>query len=714
MSEMVTEQVMPHIQRLFDDYISGENPIYLLDIDPDALWNAFLDAMPEEENVIFQERRRWECNSCHNFIKTGGRLAFIGSSVENGLDIITMWDTYKFEKSFDERWAKVFQKVSEFVHTNAKIVSRWIPNARLLGTRGSRITSQINGAPVVLSFWHFHLTFDRRVVIADPTNRSAKISQSNSSVIAFRNSLENIDTAAIELVMDMINEDVLYRGGDYKAMVTRFMDYKKSYDKISDPEKKEIFTWRYGVDNAGIRNSSIGALLEDISSGVDIEAAVKKYEVYTAPSNYKRPKPVFTKKMLEQMKNTIIELGLENSLQRRFATLDDISVNDIIYVDRTAAKRIKGGSALDSIMEDMEALTVQKPVNIDKDKILQISRDELVKEHLPKASKVELLVENSLAPAFVSLIAPLNGDSPSIMAWENGFGWAYNGNIADSDMKAHIQALGGDTVGDLRFSIMWSDNTKDDNDYDAHCNEIRPSGIKLYEIFFSNKGSLSPNGGKLDVDIIQPSRDLAPGKPAVENIIYKSRETMSDGTYQLFVHVYTNRDGDGPLSAEVEFDGKLFRYKVTDVQKYLRDNGNVFPIAEVTKKGDTFTIKHLWKAEEDVRRQWGLPIGQFAKVSSVMYSPNFWEREENHTGHQHIFFMLEDCLNPDTPNGFFNEFLRPDLREHRKVFEALSSRMAVEHSEDQLSGVGFSYSQRNSAVFRITEDGIPTLVNVNF
>jgi hypothetical protein len=64
--------------------------------------------------------------------------------------------------------------------------------------------------------------------------------------------------------------------------------------------------------------------------------------------------------------------------------------------------------------------------------------------------------------------------------------------------------------------------------------------------------------------------------------------------------------------------------------------------------------------------------------------------------------MLKGAKNPERPNGFFNEYLRGDLLPHKRVFEALGARMRVEDDDNQLSGVGFSSTQRNSVVVRVT------------
>jgi len=658
-------------QKNFAEMIKDADYLYEIEIDKDEFWNLYLDSYPAGTNEIYRQRREFDCSCCRHFIKSIGNAVVIKNN-----KVRTMWDFHTGDTTFQP----VIDALNAYLLTKS-VTNLYVSKFEHVGT-AKNFENLGNGN--VTEWEHFSLDLPRKFV--DTTYRSVGDIQGQfrDTRNVFKRSLDEISEDAVMTVLELIASDSLYKGAEWKSVLEKFLEYKRLYDRTPDNEK-DNFAWenssKAGVVIGRIRNHSIGTLLVDISEDVDLDTAVKKYEAIVAPSNYKRPKAIFTKKMLEDAKKTIEELGYMDSLARRYATLDDITVNNILFSNKDAAKRISGASVFDEMMS--EATSSPKKFS----KVEEVPVDKFVSDILPTASGLEVYLENKHANNMVSLIAPKNSDAKTMFKWDNGFSWAYTGNLTDS-MKERVKSAGGKVDGDLRFSIQWNEDGKDNCDLDAHC--VEPGG---YEIYFGSakKPRFSPTYGQLDVDIIFPN-----GNIAVENITWANRRTMRPGAYKFFVHQYSGSVKNG-FRAEIEFDGQIYSF---DYNKSMRCGEKVY-VAEVTIDANgNFTIKELLPSNVSSRDVWNVKTNQFIPVSVVMYSPNYWDEQQG-IGNKHYFFMLKDCINPEKPNGFYNEFLKQELVQHKRVFEALGGKMAVEDVDDQLSGIGFSSTLRNDLVVKV-------------
>lgn len=652
--------------------IEGVNTLFTVDLDKDALWKLYLDSFPVGTNEIFRTRTENDCSACRHFIKAFGNVVAI-----KGGKIATIWD---FEMPNGSKYGPVAKALSDHIKS--------LPVTDVFVTDSLHIGVEKNFEKLesgVLTWEHLCIDLPDRFKTASRQTLDTVRGRARDLRNVFKRSLEEISKDAVASVLELIGQNSLYKGEEWKTVLEAFQKHQKAYEALS-PEERELYTWEQSIV-AGpvigkIRNHSIGALLVDLSKGMDLDEAVRRYEAMVAPTNYKRPKAIFTAKMVADAEKTLADMGYMDSLGRRHAMLKDITVNNILFANRDAAERMGG-----NVFSEMAREVATTPKNFDKVEEIPIAA--FLSDVLPTARSVEVLLENRHQSNLVSLIAPQNKDAPSMFKWNNGFSWAYAGNIADA-MKQRVKAAGGNVEGVLRFSIQWG--PEDQNDLDAHC--VEPD---RNEIYFRNKRMVHRSSGVLDVDILHPKQQTSDGV-AVENITWSDASKMPEGTYQLFVHCYSNRGGRNGFTAEVEFDGQIHQFAYN---KELRQ-GEKVPVADVNySRRDGFKIIEKIPSSMSSKRLWNLDTQQFHPAQVVMYSPNYWDAQDG-IGNRHFFFMLKGCQNQEGPNGFFNEYLKNELLEHKRVFEALGAKMKVEPLEEQLSGVGFSSTQRNSLVVRVT------------
>jgi hypothetical protein len=661
-----SQKLQEHITEMLKD----KPQLFMSGVDKDLMWETYLNSFPPGTNEVYRERREYDCSCCRHFVKSFGNVVTIKDN-----KIQTIWDF----KTNDTTFQPVVDALKNLV-MSYPIKDAFVTREHVFGTEKNH--EQLPDGSVK-TWEHMNYTLPKHYVIKSSKTVPEAMGELRDMKNVFQRSLNEISKDAVETVLELISQNSLYKGEEWKTVLSQFLDLHKTFHKINGADNKEHYCWQVSGIVGGviskIKNHSIGVLLTNISEGMELNEAVRKYEAIVAPTNYKRPKAVFTTKMLEQAQKKIEELGFLQSLERRHAVLEDITINNILYANRDVVKRLSG-----DFFSDLKKQTTKGK---QFDRVEEVPVEVFVKDILPQASNVEVFLENKHSGNMVSLIAPVNSDSPTMFKWGNGFSWAYSGNITDS-MKERVKAAGGNVEGVLRFSLQWNTEFDNRNDFDAFC--IEPDGTRIY--FGKKVGHKS--GGNLDVDIIHPNNT----EVAVENITWPIESRMQGGIYSFGVNNFTHRGGRSGFSAEIEYQGQIYSY---DYPKELRQKEDVIVAKIKYNRKDGIKFIESLPSSTSSRTVWNLPTNGFHPVSVCMFSPNYWD-EQKGIGHKHYFFMLKDCINEQQPNGFFNEFLREELMPHRQVLEALGSRMKVQLSENQLSGIGFSSTKRDSLVCKVS------------
>jgi hypothetical protein len=699
------------IQKQFD--VMQQYKLFRLEATGQQIWDAYLGGFKPGQNPIFRDPASSEanCNNDKNFIRRYGNVVAITpeSKIISMFDIDVEGTTYEdaiknvqllisqskvsevFFETFDELNSLPYEKCSK---TQTKFQLGHEKNHKQYTQEEVDKFGVVNTKDIYV-FNHFHVFLNKNFVDVSGKSVESLMGGYRDAKNVFQRAMEEISLDTLNLVRDLINQGSLLDGQTHLYKVEQFIPLKTQYDALSAKER-DNWCWinSYNLPFAKFKNELIGVLCSDLSLGLEINKACQDWNKRVDPRNYMKVTAPITTKQIEEARKFVEDNGYVESFDRRFATMNDIKVSEILHSNIG-----KDGIKTVSIFDGVKATKSQHKKN-EFEGVEEVSIDKFMKDILPSCTSVEAYLENRHEGNFVSLTTANIPDSKPIFKWKNNFSWTFNGNLAGkSQIKEAVKTAGGKIDGVLRFSITWNEDGRDILDFDAHT--IEPNRTEIYYGSYKGKGNKTSMSGNLDVDMIRP------GKLGVENIVWDDQSKMKDGVYKFFIRNYDGGNNQG-FKAEVEFNNQIYTY---DYCNYVTRD---LHIAEVTLKDGEFSIKHLIPATEGVgvnKEIYSLETNQFHKVNLISLSPNHWG--DNNIGNKHFFFMLEGCKAPTSIRSFHNENLNDELIQHKRVMEVLGNTNMIETTDKQLSGLGFNSTVKDSVILKLGGNFKRT-IKVNF
>lgn len=671
--------------------IAKASQVCVTGVEGDALYGLYLATFPSGTNPIFKKETEHACSSCRQFIRRAGNVVAVS---DQGV-VSTVWDEAAKKAPYPYNVVAIGLRdvvlaadISDLFRVSPKENNFGCATSRSLDAGGKALT------------WN-HLYTDVIPQALQAVSPDQVCGDYRTTVQVFTRGLTELKPHALDTVLALIEANNLYRGAEHKNAVVEFVKAQKAF-QAKAPRERAVFAWANAVGPASrFRNTVIGTLVQDLSEGVDVEQAVASFEQKVAPTNYKRTTAVITPAMVKQAMETIETLDLASALERRFATISDISVNDVLWVDGSVKPAMKGG-LVDTLMQ---VATAANPKNTKKDeeRAEDIGLDAFIAQVLPEATSLEIMLRGEHLGNLMSLTAPVNPEPKQLFRWNNDFAWSYGGNVTDS-IAERVKKAGGKVEGaTLRVSLSWFNY----DDLDLHIYE--PAGRGVYatrdHIFYGNKRGAT--GGTLDVDMNAGS---GTSREAVENVVWMDQ--MPNGTYKIVVNNFARRESSAVgFVVEVECGGKLSHFSYN---KGVRDKQDVHVVTLRMKAGRIESVETgdpAITASNISQTKWGLTTEQYVKVDAVTLSPNYWG--DNAVGNKHTFFVLHDAKNDEPTRGIYNEFLHPRLEPHRKVFEVIGDKTKCQPVDGQLSGLGFSSTKRTNILIKVQQGKQQRLFNVN-
>lgn len=658
------------------DKLAKERQLFYVDIDREEIWDLYLAGFSTEE-----EKQGHNCNSCKSFLRQySGVVAIIDNKR------VSIWDNIDCPPEFSTSIANIGDYIESLPITNIFRaehkkcgVDRNTTHATMMGAESDKVVWE-----------HFFFMAPSKHVHKGSKSIDRVRGDYKTDREMYMRAMIDLTVDATDTVLELIAQNSLYKGVEFKAVVEAFNTAQKAHIAIP-VEERDNYTWLapsiLPQSVTRFRNSAIGTLVVDLSENLDINIAVEKYEAKVSAGTYKRTTAVATPAMIKAAKLKLEDMGLMDSLYRRHAKVTDIEAENLLFIDKSSELT----DEFAEMTKDVESKKFMTKKQLDV--VEEITIEKFISDVLPHAKSIEVYLQNNHLNKFVSMTTGENKDAPSLFKWNNIFGWSYTGGITDS-IKERVKAAGGQVVGELRCSLSWYNH----DDLDIWV--TTPSKRK---IFYSAKHD-PKTGGTLDVDM---NAGGGTTRTPVENIIFPHKDKMEDGVYTVRVNQYSRRETSNVgYDVQIEHEGNI-----TDIH-YDKSPSNTDIVAKLTyNRQAELKFDKVHDSKLSTKEKWGLKTNSFVKVKQMMLSPNHWNGSP--VGNKHFMFMLEDCLNDEEAKPFFNEFLNNTFTENRKTFEVMSNKFKVPASDEQLSGIGFSETLASEVTLRV-EGKFKRLLKIKF
>jgi len=251
-------------------------PLFQVDVTGKELWQCYIQSFPEGTSPVFRVREEHNCSACRQFIKTVGGLI----ATKQGI-LTTLWDVDP--TGLDAEYIEVSQRLSQLVKSRP-ILNRFVHDQKVVGVDKN---FEPLSAGACRAREHFSITIPQNYLLPRKDIATVRAQWSTAYELLMR-ALQTITQESVEIVLDLIAQNSLYRGQEFRHVVEQFQTFKENVDGFSETRARCIYVWEYVHSNGSnalvnIRNSVIGTLLVSLSEGMELEQAVAAFERKVAP-----------------------------------------------------------------------------------------------------------------------------------------------------------------------------------------------------------------------------------------------------------------------------------------------------------------------------------------------------------------------------------------------------------------------------------------------
>lgn len=371
-------------------------PLFTTDVDPEALWMAYLSGFPTDR------RQHYTCHACRRFIQRYGGLVTID---DTGLTTPALWNyaTPLWNFAPPSFFAASHEAMRKLV-TKAKVNGVFLSSEKVWGTPITGQWTHLSGiSPLV---------FKARVQNADQV-----MAEKLEDYKMVSHGLVDYPKAVVDQALRVLRADSLDRSEKTLGVAEWFATL---HEKVANSQWRNNLIWR-AVATAPpgfchVRSTMISTLLDDIANGMDFDSISRRWKEKMHPLRYQRPTASPTAGAIDQAEKLVERLGVAPSLDRRFATLDDVLSK--VWVPREMPAKNNTGGVFGHLRKDKNPCTeIELPPT-------RITWEKFKRTVISDAFQMEIKVPNH--GSFYGLVTAAHADAPPIIQWDGLDGFSRN------------------------------------------------------------------------------------------------------------------------------------------------------------------------------------------------------------------------------------------------------------------------------------------------
>lgn len=370
------------VRASFAEAIDGHSAVF--ETDAKGLYELYLDSLPAERQVH-------TCHCCRRFIEAYGGLVTID---EAGGTAPIMWNPHLVPIFYHGAFSVMAARVKR-----ARVTSVFHTKEAVWGVASTGKWSHPSVVPPAV------FVYRERALTAGQAMAAAK------------ENFRTVANALTEFTVPMLDQALRLLEGDTLARSEKFVGPVKWLRVLQDrPKGKrgESMLWRaIAAAPEGFchpKASVIGPLLDDIAAGFSFSDIKARFNAKMAPLQYQRPQAPPSVGNIKAAEALAEKLGIQPSLERRFARFDDLAVTT--WLPRPPGRSVgAGGPVFGHLMAKSDPPV--RPVNMPE---TVMTWDKFVRTVLHGAEQMELYAPSN--GRFIALTTAVHADAPPVLKWD--------------------------------------------------------------------------------------------------------------------------------------------------------------------------------------------------------------------------------------------------------------------------------------------------------